>query len=174
MLKPWMLKLPPATRFILHGNAAVRAAASAAWGISFAETPCRAIVGAGRATLWLGPDEYLLWDSDKRSADVASAEIETVLRGLPHALVDISQRQIALEISGPYSPAIVSGGCPLDLDILKFPIGMCTRSVFAKADIVLWRTAEAAFHMEIWRSFEAYVSTMLHEIGREYPLGHSA
>jgi glucoamylase len=37
----------------------------------------------------------------------------------------------------------------LDLDIEAFPVDMCTRTVFAKADIVLWRTAPDTFHRRI-------------------------
>ena len=70
--------------------------------------------------------------------------------------------------SGPHAATILSGGCPLDLDLAEFPIGMCTRSVFAKADIVLWRTRADAFHLEVWRSFSGYVTGLLSEIAREF------
>ena len=41
---------------------------------------------------------------------------------------------------------------------------MCTRTVFAKAEIVLWRRAEQRFHLEVARSFAAYVHELLGEI----------
>jgi sarcosine oxidase subunit gamma len=50
------------------------------------------------------------------------------------------------------------------LDLGEFPVGMCTRTVLAKADIVLWRTREDAFHLEVWRSFSGYVIGLLSEI----------
>jgi sarcosine oxidase, subunit gamma len=168
MAEAWLRILPPSSRFILHGDAAARAAACAAWGVSFAESPCRALGNTERATLWLGPDEYLLWQLGRNASHERLDAIETALRGIPHALVDISHRQIALQISGPYAESILSGACPLDLDIRAFPVGMCTRTVFAKADIVLWRISEQAFHLEVWRSFEAYVCGLLREIGREF------
>jgi sarcosine oxidase subunit gamma len=87
---------------------------------------------------------------------------------MPHALVDISHRQFALQVSGPHAATILSGGCPLDLDLSEFPAGMCTRTVFAKADIVLWRTREDAFHVEVWRSFAGYVTGVLREIAMEF------
>ena len=65
-------------------------------------------------------------------------------------------------------PTILSGACPLDLDLSEFPIGMCTRTVLAKADIVLWRTREDAFHLEVWRSFAGYVTGLLREIAVEF------
>jgi sarcosine oxidase, subunit gamma len=73
-----------------------------------------------------------------------------------------------LEVSGPHAATILSGACPLDLDLAEFPVGMCTRSVLAKADIVLWRTGASAFHLEAWRSFSGYVAGLLREIATEF------
>ncbi|MGO8830725.1 MAG: sarcosine oxidase subunit gamma, partial [Steroidobacteraceae bacterium] len=125
------------------------------------------------ATLWLGPDEYLLLDSapDAARSETQAAVVgtlETALAGTPHALVDISHRQFALEITGPHASVILNGACPLDLDLGEFPVGMCTRTVLAKADIVLWRTREDAFHVEVWRSFAGYVTGVLAEIAAEF------
>ena len=168
----WLKPLPPAMRFILHGGAAARAAAAPVWGAAFAEEPCRAEEQNQRATLWLGPDEYLLLGRPAGgAADSAMAvaeALERALSGIPHALVDIGHRQLALEVSGPHAPDILSGACPLDLDPAEFPVGMCTRTVLAKADIVLWRTRDDAFHIEVWRSFSGYVSGLLGEIAMEF------
>jgi len=164
----WMRALPPAMRFILHGDAAVRAAAAPIWGAAFAEEPCRAVVHESRATLWLGPDEYLLLGGAGESdLDVATA-IEAALNGMPHALVGISHRQFALEVSGPHAATILSGACPLDLDIGEFTVNTCTRTILAKSDIVLWRTREDAFHLEVARSFSGYVGGLLREIALEF------
>jgi sarcosine oxidase subunit gamma len=82
----------------------------------------------------------------------------------------VSHRQFALEVSGPHAEVILRGACPLDLDISGFPVGACTRTVLAKADITLWRTAEHTFHVEVWRSFAGYVGGLIIEIARElYP-----
>jgi len=164
----WLNVVPPATRFTLQGGADARAAASAVWGVGFSEEACRAIVTGERATLWLGPDEYLLLDADAANADAGAASLEQALTGIPHSLVDVSHRQIALQLRGPYAATILNGACPLDLGLAEFPIGMCTRTVFAKADIVLWRTDSDTFHVEVWRSFAAYVTGLLYEIAREF------
>jgi sarcosine oxidase, subunit gamma len=171
MREPWLRVLPSASRFVFHGNAEARTRASTAWGVPFADEACRARAALGRATLWLGPDEYLLLDgaSDPRTAAALAAAIENALGELPHALVDISQRQIAFELRGAQAADILSGGCPLDLDIEQFPVGACTRTVFAKADIVLWRTAADTFHLEVWRSFGAYVTDLLREVAVDFP-----
>ena len=172
----WLKALPPAERFAFYGGAAARAAAAPLWGPVFSEEACRAHAQATRATLWLGPGEYLLLDfgtggaASVRSASVSPtfSALDQALTGIPHALVDISHRQFALEVSGPHAATILSGACPLDLDISQFPVHMCTRTALAKADIVLWRTQEDAFHLEVWRSFAGYVSGVLAEIAGEF------
>jgi sarcosine oxidase subunit gamma len=164
----WMRATPPAMRFILHGDVGVRAAAAPVWGAAFAEDPCRAVRENVRATLWLGPDEYLLLGADAASEAAAADALERAIGDRPHALVNISHRQFALEVSGSHAGTILSGACPLDLDLGEFPVGMCTRTVLAKADIVLWRTRDDAFHLEVWRSFGGYVTGLLSEIAREF------
>jgi sarcosine oxidase subunit gamma len=109
----------------------------------------------------------LLEFGDSTSSDIAAA-LDNAIGGVPHAVVDISHRQFALEISGPHATTILNGACPLDLDLAEFPVGMCTRTVLAKAEIVLWRTAEDVFHVEVWRSFAGYVTGVLSEIAAEF------
>jgi sarcosine oxidase subunit gamma len=154
--------LPPATRFILRGGPAVRAAAEQALGLAIPASPCRAALDGGRAALWLGPDEWLLIAADGSAASLAGA-LSAALQALPHSLVDISHRQIALAVEGPAAPTLLAAGCPLDLDARAFPAGMCTRTVLGKAEIVLWRTGTEAFRIEVWRSFAGYLSAFLAE-----------
>ena len=166
----WLTGLPPAARFVLHGDAAARAAVHPVWGVAFSEEACRAIANSTRATLWLGPDEYLLLDSSAGESPASTLfdALEGAMADVPHALVDISHRQFAFEMRGPHAATILSGACPLDLDLAQFPVGMCTRTVLAKADITLWRTREDVFHLEVWRSFAGYVTGVLTEIAAEF------
>jgi sarcosine oxidase, subunit gamma len=167
MADAWMRVKPPGSRLILQCDAAARSAAACVWGVPFSEEPCRAQTLGERATLWLGPDEHLLWQASRDSA-LPIADLERALATHAHSLVDVSHRQVALEIFGPHAAAILAGACPLDLDEREFPVQMCTRTVLAKAEIVLWRTAQDAFHLEVWRSFQPYALALLSETGREF------
>ena len=118
------------------------------------------------AALWLGPDEQLVL-APVADAEAVATQLRAALGALPHSLVDVSHRQIAIEISGPTAQTLLSAGCPLDLHISSFPLGMCTRTILGKADIVLWRTGAASFHVEVWRSFADYVTRFLAEASRE-------
>jgi sarcosine oxidase subunit gamma len=161
----WLRVKPPAARLLLQSDAPARVAAAAVWGVPFSEESCRARAAAGRATLWLGPDEHLMWQ-ESRDGALPLAELEQALAPFAHSLVDVSHRQIALEIHGPEAAVILAGACPLDLSLPAFPVHMCTRTVLAKAEIVLWRTAPETFHIEVWRSFQAYAEALLREIAR--------
>jgi len=114
----------------------------------------------GRATFRLGPDEFLLLLPEGEAPAINIAE--------PYSLVDISHRQTGILLQGPHAAAMLNAGCPLDLDERAFPIGMATRTMFMKADVVLWRTGAESFHIEVWRSFAPYVWSLLEVIGQEY------
>jgi sarcosine oxidase subunit gamma len=163
----WLRALPPAARFILQGGLAARAAAGKAFGVSVPESPCRANSLENRAALWLGPDEHLLL-APAKDARILAADLEAALTGIAHSLVDVSDRQIALQVNGPHASAILNTGCPLDLDPVEFPAGMCTRTLFGKAEIILWRMGAAEFRLEVWRSFSDYVSALLQEAARDF------
>lgn len=175
---PFVRQLSPAARYVLRGGPQVMAAAGDVLGLEISAVACRAAAKAAAtgsppaavpdnaplSALWLGPDEQLLLGPD--GSDFGTMLIPA-LRNLPHSLVDVSHRQTALEVSGPHATTLLSVGCPLALDLTSFPVGMCTRTVLAKAEIVLWRTSEDVFHIEVWRSFAAYVSAFLTEAARE-------
>jgi sarcosine oxidase, subunit gamma len=158
--------LPPASRFALRGARPVMQAAGAALGLNISDIACRSGANGRRAALWLGPDEQLVLAPVADGEEVA-AQLRAALSALPHSLVDVSHRQIAIEICSPLAQTLLSAGCPLDLHIASFPIGMCTRTILGKADIVLWRTSADAFHVEVWRSFADYAVRFLAEASRE-------
>jgi sarcosine oxidase subunit gamma len=163
-----LAEAPPAARFILRGGDGVRAACGMAFG---AEPPSKlgaAGEGAGRAALWLGPDEWLLIAEGADAAPLGEM-LESVLDGTAHSLVDISHRQIGLVPSGPAAARVLNAGCPLDLDLGAFPLGMATRTLFDKAEIVLWRRAATIFHIEVWRSFAPHIAALLAEAARGAP-----
>jgi sarcosine oxidase subunit gamma len=158
--------LPPATRFTLRGTAPVMAAAGAALGLQISGVACRSASNSQYTALWLGPDEQLVL-APVADGEAIAGQLRDALSALPHSLVDMSHRQVALEVSGPTAQTLLSAGCPLDLHSTAFPVGMCTRTLLGKADIVLWRTGADSFHVEVWRSFADYVARFLTEASRE-------
>jgi sarcosine oxidase subunit gamma len=163
------LETPASTaRLSFRGNSAAIAAASTAFGVPLPTEACRAATVGTRSALWLGPDEYLLIAPESERLAI----IQGVARDLaahPHSLVDVSHRQNALIVKGPHAVWLLESGCPLDLDLSRFPVGMCTRTLFEKSEIMLWRTGTDTFHLEVWRSFMEYVIALLTETAHELP-----
>ena len=162
--------LPPSARFNFRGRGEVVDVASAAFGVALPSQACRADAAGSRAALWLGPDEWLLL-ADPEEGPAIEAKLENALAGQRHSVVDISHRNTAFALTGPGAAAALNAACLLDLDISAFPIGMCTRTIFGKAEIVLWRTDTERFHVEVWRSFAAYVTQYLEEVLVEQAAG---
>jgi sarcosine oxidase, subunit gamma len=160
----------PAARFVLRGPAAVAQAAGKAFGTALPAQINRAEARDPRAGLKVGPDEWLLVAGDAAD-DAATAALETALdsalAGLPHSLVDVSHRQTALLVEGAGAATALNAALPLDLSTGAFPVGMATRTIFEKAEIVLWRQGEDAFRIEVWRSFAPYVMALLAAVQAE-------
>lgn len=146
----------PGTRFSFRGGPEALPPLGAAFGVTPATEACRAASAGAHAALWLGPDEWLLLAADGEAAALVE-RLEAALAPVPHSLVDISHRNTAFAITGANAPAVLSVGCPLDFDLSAFPVGMCTRTVLGKAEVVLWRSEPERFHLEVWRSFAPYV-----------------
>jgi sarcosine oxidase subunit gamma len=160
--------LPPCTRLILRGRAAAIEAATAPLSFALPIQPCRAVTVQDRSALWLGPDEWLILTAPSDAVALALAQ---KLQPHPHSLVDVSHRDTAIELTGAAAADVLNAGCPLDLDTTAFPPGMCTRTVLAKSEMILWRVAGEKFRLEVTRSFAPYVRRFLLEAARDYPVG---
>lgn len=138
----------PAAHLLLHCAPHDAAALGAAAGVELGAAMLRATTRGEWHSLHLAPDEWLL-------IGPAGGELRFD-PGLPHALVDIGERSFGLEIEGPLASALLAAGCPLDLDERAFPASACTRTLFGKVMVMLWRT-RGGFVMEYARSFDGYV-----------------
>lgn len=154
------------TRFSLRGELSVLASALAPSGAPISLSACRAVEAEGCAALWLGPDEQLLLVQEGDAARLTQ-RVTDHLAAVPHSLVDISQRQAAFQITGENARTLLAAGCPLDLRDGAFPVSMCTRTIFEKCEIVLWRRSAGSWHLEVGRSFAWHVTAVLAQAARE-------
>lgn len=152
--------LDPQSCWSLRVELAAAAGPLAAAGLPLSTEACRAVTLGEWSALWLGPDEQLLVGPDLGQAQLAP-RLAAALDGIAHSIVDVSHRQAAIELTGEKATALLAMACPLDLDPRVAPVGLCTRTVFAKAEIVLWRQAPQQFQLQAWRSFLPYVTGLL-------------
>lgn len=158
------IALPFATRLILRGGGDVVGPVADAFGVAPPMKPLGSAASGERAALWLGPDEWLLIAEENAELQ---GKLEAALGGVFHGLVDVSHRQVGISVEGPGAERLLAAGCPLDLDLRGFPVGMSTRTLLVKAEIGLWRRAETVFRIEVLRSFAPYVARILDEASRD-------
>lgn len=149
---------PVATRLALRAPAESVSVLSSALGVTLPTAPKTSGSAGGRSALWLGPDEWLVIDE-------AGSDLLSLLSGADalHSAVDVSHRNVGIIVSGPGAEVTLSAGCPQDLSLEIFPVGACSRTIFGKAEIVLFRTEDDTFRVECWRSFSEYVFGLLAE-----------
>ena len=158
--------LAATTRLSVRAGSAVGTAIGLALGVLLPTVPCRSVISRDRAALWLGPDEWLILAPE--SASDLSAQAVKAAGDLPVSVVDVSHRSRTLEITGTRAAWCLNAFCALDLDLRAFPVGMCTRTLLGKAEVVLWRIAPEVFHLDVGRSFVPYVWACLEEARLEF------
>ncbi|MEJ8474519.1 sarcosine oxidase subunit gamma [Roseibium algae] len=161
-----ILKAAPLARISLRAREASLAEIGTAFGTSIPTRPLTAETAQGRAALWLGPDEWLLLASEADLEPIQTS-IADKLGAQPHALVDVSDRQDALIVTGSKAEWLLNSGIPIDLDITAFPVGMVTRTLFHKAPVMVLRTGSETYVVEAWGSFMDYVTGLLLEASEE-------
>jgi sarcosine oxidase, subunit gamma len=151
---------PEAFRVNLRAGAQAVAALSKALGVTLPKKPKTSSAKGSRHALWLGPDEWLIID------DAADPMGNCAKVKAAHSAVDVSHRNTAIVVSGPNAADVLSAGCPQDLSLEAFPVGSCSRTVLGKTEIVLYRTSEQDFRVEVWRSFSCYAFDFLEAAAR--------
>jgi len=96
-----------------------------------------------RGVLWLGPDEWLVVGLAGTAA-ATIAELEDALDGTHHAVVDVSENRVVLELRGANRYELLASGCPLDLDPRSGWVpGACAQTTFARTQAILQELAGA-------------------------------
>ena len=165
-----LVQAKPAARFSLRLDPDVASDLSEVAGFEIKQQ-INQLSGSGNLSMRLGPDEWLLI-AEEQDAGTLAAELEQVLTGKRHSLVDISHRNIALILSGRRAADVLSTGCPLDFHSSAFPAQKATRTVFAKSEVIIAKTSEASeYRVECWRSFGRYLEAYLRNSARLLGIG---
>lgn len=147
--------LPPGHQWSLRARKPDIEAAAAAWCAPLDLEPLTSSSLDGHHALKLGPDEWLLL----AGSSLAANRLVALARTVALSLVDISDREMAWEISGDNAARVLAAGCPLDLSDASFPPGRATRTIYGQAEVILWRPGtERLWQIRIFRSFSAYLT----------------
>lgn len=154
-----VVRLVPDAQLLLHGDPEDAPSLSEVGSIALGDKMLWASTSGGWNALHLAPDEWLLIGPLSEASDVAARFAET---SIPASLVDIGERSLGVEIAGSAAALLLNTGCPLDLDDDAFPPGSCTRTLFGKVSVMIWRMAHTGhYRMQYGRSFDEYVGTYI-------------
>lgn len=121
----------------------------------------------GVTALRLGPDEWYVLASPAQRAAI-EARFAELYATTPHSLVDISDREVGIEVERTAALLALTSAIAFDIEVM--PVGSGCRTLFDKAQIVLIREAEDRFRIEVWRSFAYHVWGILQAASREVAL----
>jgi sarcosine oxidase subunit gamma len=115
---------------------------------------------ADHRALWLGPDEWLVVGPDGQH-EVLEQALRNGLNGTFGSIVDVSANRTVLEIGGPNARELLARGVPIDLDARSFGPDRCAQTLLAKAQVIIERRVESAFHVFVRASFAGYIADWL-------------
>ena len=149
-------------RLSIRAEESVTAALGKALGTTLPRKPGTISTKGEVSTLWIGPDEWFVTASYGAGLEEKLSEVKSDL----FSAVSIDHRNTGLIVSGQNAANALNSGCPRDLSLNAFPVGSCSRTMLAKAEIILWRLDEKTFRVECWRSFSDYVWKYLVDAAR--------
>jgi sarcosine oxidase subunit gamma len=120
--------------------------------------PNTATTWDGRDVLWLGPDEWLVV-GDAGSEGSIQHELEGAMADRHHSVVDVSANRIVLDLTDGLD--LLSSGCGLDLDPVRWRTGMCAQTVFGHAQVILHQLDEGTTRVFVRPSFATYFERRL-------------
>lgn len=158
---------PERARFSLRVKPDHRVALVSQTGIALPAKIGETIIDGDDMRFCLGPDEWLLI-SPIEMREERRKGFQEAAKTIPFSFVDISHRNVGVSIAGALAARVLNTGCPLDLSLERFPVGKATRTVFERAQIVLFREAEQTFYVELWRSFAPYFLGLIEKAAAEW------
>lgn len=135
--------------------------------------PLGSMTIGGRVIMWLGPDEWLV-ACPAGEEKALFAELRAALVGVHAALVDLTDAQTIIRVSGPRARDLIAKGCTLDLHPHTFGVGHVARSTLAHIQVTLYQSAGdsekggPAFDLYVGRSFAQHLWLWLEDGAREF------
>lgn len=163
-------EVPFACQLNLRGNPADTAFAApvaSALGCTLPPVANTASRGKDCEVLWLGPDEWLIV-APGHAGDVLHASLGAALRGVHHALTDVSANRTIIEISGDHARLVLAKGCPLDLHAARFKSAQCAQTLLARSQVILQCVqARPGLRILVRNSFAPYLAEWLIDAAAE-------
>jgi sarcosine oxidase subunit gamma len=141
-----------------------------ATGITLPETANTFTAGEGIEALWLGPNEWQIVAHDNRpeAGREWTAKVQDAMKGHFCAVVNISNAQGIVGLTGPEARDVLERAVPLDMDARAFKPGEVKQTLFGKGTSVTIQLRDEAPTFDIYcrRSFAEYVWRYLEDCAK--------
>src|SRR5258707_9396570 len=97
----------------VRASGEVAARVGRALGVALPIEPNTATTVGERSILWLGPDEWLVVDSESSAAEI-EAHVRAAFAPDWGSAVDVSANRTIVQLPGPHPPDVLAPGCSLD------------------------------------------------------------
>lgn len=161
---------PQIARFSLAIDKKDLSKAADAFGAPISEKIGTMVQTGQSSALCLGPEEWQLM-LPLALANPLTKNFNHLQATTSHSLVDLSHSMIGIEISGPLTSKIIGAGCPLDLFVI--PVGHCARTLLDKVQVVILKTGEQKYLLEVTRSYAPFASKLLENAAIQYEAEYS-
>jgi sarcosine oxidase subunit gamma len=139
-------------------------------GVGLPTQPNTVAEGDGVASLWLGPDEWLLITPPSMEARLADG-LRDALGDTFAAVTDVSGGQTVITIQGPHARDVLAKGCSLDLHPRVFSPGLCAQTLVAGVGAIIRQIDEKpSYDLIVRRSLAEYLAHWLEDAAQEYGL----
>lgn len=140
-------------------------------GIELPRTPNSFTQGNDVEALWLGPNEWQVVVHDNRSSAGGEwhGKLQNAMKSHFCSVVNISNAQAILGLTGPMAREVLEGAVPLDMHPHSFKAGEVKQTLFGKhTGVTLQLREEASNTFDIYcrRSFADYVWRYLESCAR--------
>ncbi len=120
---------------------------------------------SGTAVLWLGPDEFSVFNA---AGEDLGPTLEAALAEHEGQVTDLSANRTVLELTGQAASLVLRKSCPADLHPRSFAVNQAITTTLANVPILLWRTAENGWYLMPRASFTEHVVHWLVDAMKEF------
>ena len=123
--------------------------------INLPKEPKKSVVKKNRGALWLGPDEWVIIDTNPKTKIKMKGDENEFYA------VNVSHNFCTINVKGQGARMTLSASCPQDLRPDTFIKGDCSRTILGKATVIIHCINEQEFYLHCQRSFSEYVWELL-------------
>ena len=120
------------------------------------------------ATLWMGPNEWLILGPPHSETKIIS-DLREILRDQFSAVNDLSGGQTIINLQGSNVRDVLSKGCTLDLHPRVFGPKRCVQTRLGKTNVMIRQMDNSpSFDIIVRRSFSDYLARWINYAAQEY------